>query len=180
VIAPKIFDVLDACEGVLQAARYFRRLEVDWKDVSLALTGQQHFLDDVLGGHRRLGDQQQQYLGFRKRIDDFFAPHGGAIDVALDAAFGRALETPNDQVINLGWAELKELRPRGREPGPRAEHEDVIAWSSNTAFHGRMPLTLARESGWYRVTLRVAAVMTSLGVRPAFTMLSISICELHP
>jgi hypothetical protein len=82
----------------------------------------------------------------------------GAIDVALDAAFGRALETPDDQITNLAWAQLQELRPRGREPGPRMEHQDAIAWASGIAFHGRMPPTMARDSGWYRVTLRVAAV----------------------
>ncbi|HUR57873.1 MAG TPA: DUF1587 domain-containing protein, partial [Opitutaceae bacterium] len=81
-----------------------------------------------------------------------------AIDVALDATFARAFAPVAEQRIELRWPELQQLKPRGREPGPRAEHQDVVAWSVRTAFHGRMPSTRVRESGWYRVTVRVAAV----------------------
>ena len=81
-----------------------------------------------------------------------------AVDVALDAAFARATQPEPRYVIALGWPELKQFSTRQREPGPRPEHQDAVAWPTATAFHGRMPSTRVPASGWYRVTLRVAAV----------------------
>ena len=81
-----------------------------------------------------------------------------AIDVALDAAFARAFEPPVPYRVELGWPEFQQLRPGQREPGPRPAEQDVVAWSVRTAFHGRIPMTKVPESGWYRVSVRAAAV----------------------
>jgi hypothetical protein len=82
----------------------------------------------------------------------------GAIDVALDAAFARAFDPPVAHRIDIGWSELRELRPGGREAGPRPEHKDAVAWATTVAFHGRTPSTRVPESGWYRISVRAAAV----------------------
>lgn len=81
-----------------------------------------------------------------------------AIDTALDAAVVRAFEPPVAHRKVLDWEQLRQLRPGQREAGPRPAQRDVVAWSVRTAFHGRTPPTTAPESGWFRVTLRVAAV----------------------
>lgn len=82
----------------------------------------------------------------------------GAIDVALDAAFARAFAPPAPYRLALGWEQLQRLHPVQREAGPRAEQQDVVAWHVRTAFHGRIPMTQAPQSGWYRVTVRGSAV----------------------
>lgn len=86
-----------------------------------------------------------------------------AIDAALDAAFTRAFVPLTDHRIDLGWEQLKELRPVQREAGPRPVQRDVVAWSTRTAFHGRMPSTAAPASGWYRVTVHASAVNPPAG-----------------
>lgn len=82
----------------------------------------------------------------------------GAVDVALDAAFTRAFAPSTSPRIDLGWDQLQRLRPVNREAGPRPAEHDVVAWQVRTAFHGRIPMTQAPASGWYRVTVRGAAV----------------------
>jgi hypothetical protein len=79
-------------------------------------------------------------------------------DIALDAAWERALGPEKRHRINLGWLELKTLSTRQREPVPRPEQKDVVSWSPSRAFSGRMPPTKVRESGWYRISLGVSAV----------------------
>ena len=81
-------------------------------------------------------------------------------DVALDEAFRRAFDEEQPYVNELGWQELRRTRPKGRNPTPRYDHQDVVSWSSNTAFNGRIPQTEVPDSGWYRVTMRVASVNT--------------------
>ena len=79
-------------------------------------------------------------------------------DVALDAAFERALRPPSRNNIKLDWSQFKTLSTRKREPTPRPKHMDIVSWSPSRAFSGRMPPTIARETGWYRISMRVAAV----------------------
>jgi hypothetical protein len=79
-------------------------------------------------------------------------------DIALDAAWERALGPAKRHRTELGWPELKTLSTRQREPVPRPEHKDVVSWSPSRAFSGRMPPTKVRESGWYRISLGVSAV----------------------
>lgn len=82
-----------------------------------------------------------------------------AIDQALDAAFQRARQPPNEPVRHLNWQDLRRHgRIESREPAGRPEHEDVVIWSSRQAFYGRIPITAAPASGWYRVRLEATAV----------------------
>jgi hypothetical protein len=81
-----------------------------------------------------------------------------AADVALDAAFDRAWQPDRTASVEIGWAQFQKFRARSREPGPRPKQRDAVAWSSKMPFNGRMPPTAAPASGWYRITLRVAAV----------------------
>ena len=81
-----------------------------------------------------------------------------AADVALDAAWARALlPAPSSRLI-LGSAEFQKHYARQREPVYRSKQKDVVSFSSKTAFSGRMANARVGDSGWYRITLQVAAV----------------------
>ena len=81
-----------------------------------------------------------------------------AADAALDAAFARALLPAPSFRLALGPAEFQKRVVRNREPKYRAKEKDLVSYSSNTAFAGRMPETQVSDSGWYRITLQAAAV----------------------
>lgn len=82
-----------------------------------------------------------------------------AADVALDAAFDRAIDPQPEHHVHLDWNDLRRgEKLRSRRAEGRPEHEDVVAWSTRLPFYGRAPPTEVSESGWYRVRLRVAAV----------------------
>ncbi len=83
-----------------------------------------------------------------------------AADVALDTAFDRVLENSPKQKVKLDWTKLR--RHEGgwydREPEGRPKQKDVVSWSTNIVFHGRMRNTKVREAGRYRIRLRVQSV----------------------
>ncbi|MSU48302.1 MAG: DUF1592 domain-containing protein [Opitutus sp.] len=81
-----------------------------------------------------------------------------AIDAALDEAFLRAVLPAPDYKGEIGWDQFQKFVPRGRDPGPRPEHRDAVSWSSPMPFQGKLQPTRVKERGWYRFTLRVAAV----------------------
>ncbi len=82
-----------------------------------------------------------------------------AADVALDTAFERVLESSPEYKVRLDWTKLRrnDRRP-DREPEGRPKQKDVVSWSTRSAFHGRMRNTAVKESGRYRIRLRVQAV----------------------
>ena len=76
-----------------------------------------------------------------------------AADAALDAAFARVLSPPKRFQHTYTSAEL------GRRSGQRDPWHvgnETIAWSTNQLYHGRIPETRIRKTGWYRVTLHDA------------------------
>ena len=83
-----------------------------------------------------------------------------AADAALDSAFSRAMNPRPDHRVMLDWKKLRrnEKRRNSREPAGRPGHQDVVAWSTQQPFYGRMPATRVPASGWYRVRLKVTAV----------------------
>ena len=81
-----------------------------------------------------------------------------AIDAALDEAFLRAVLPAPNYAAEIGWAQFRKFVPRSRDPGPRPEHRDAVSWSSPMPFQGKLQPTRVKERGWYRFTLRVAAV----------------------
>jgi hypothetical protein len=85
--------------------------------------------------------------------------HLDVVDAALDEAFRRALSTRPDEwsrTFNARQIARRNSRRRCREP----EMLDGLAvtWSARLVFYGRLPVTTARESGWYRMTVRAKAL----------------------
>ena len=79
-----------------------------------------------------------------------------AVDAALDAAFSRALEPSKTISRKFTAKEISSTNLGTRQPEPRAA--SAVTWSTDLVFVGRMPATAVRESGWYRIRTRVAAV----------------------
>jgi hypothetical protein len=79
-------------------------------------------------------------------------------DLALDEAFDRALKGDTAYRRDFAPAELIKNRA-GNYRGPELRDGRSISWPITLQFTGRMRLTAAPESGWYRITLKdVAAV----------------------
>jgi hypothetical protein len=79
-------------------------------------------------------------------------------DIALEEAFERAFRPLDSRRRELGFKELKKVAAQNREPLPRPKQMDIVSWANPRAFNGRMPATRVSENGWYRISLRVAAV----------------------
>ncbi|MCB1207978.1 MAG: DUF1592 domain-containing protein [Verrucomicrobiales bacterium] len=127
----------------------------------LTRTEYEHTLHDLLGIDMPLKDllpEDRASRGFetvsagQQQSDHLLARYLDVADLALDAAFTRALEgeetfkrfyTPQDLVKNRG----------GNYRGPDLRNGESIAWPIGLQFFGRTP-TFVPESGWYRVTLK--------------------------
>lgn len=85
-----------------------------------------------------------------------------AVDAALDEAFSRALQPEGKPFFHrYSSAEL------GRKTGQRDPWhvgDETIAWSATQVYHGRVPETEVKRTGWYQITLHDAhAVNTKPG-----------------
>ena len=84
-----------------------------------------------------------------------------AADAALDAAFAGVLSRP------YRFSHTYTSRELGRRSGQRDPWhvgDETIAWSTNQVYHGRVPETRIRKTGWYRITLHdVRAVNARAG-----------------
>jgi len=82
-----------------------------------------------------------------------------AADVALDAAYRRALEPLPNFKRTFTIADLSTRRGgNNRQPMPHPSGENAVTWSSGLVFVGRMPKTTMKEEGWYRIRLTASAV----------------------
>lgn len=84
--------------------------------------------------------------------------HLKVIDVALDEAFRRAMSSPDEKAWELSARQLSRRRARSRTREPELIKETAVTWASRLVFYGRLPSTTARESGWYRFTVKASAV----------------------
>jgi hypothetical protein len=80
------------------------------------------------------------------------------VDVALDEAFRRAL-TPEEPFKKVfGPEEIVRTDPKRRTREPEMLDGRAVTWSSGLIFYGRLPVTTAKESGWYRFKVRAAGL----------------------
>lgn len=83
-----------------------------------------------------------------------------AADAALDESFRRALEPRAEYRHEFTLKELTSTGGNNRDPVLRANGEEVLVFSTNLVFVGRMNSTVVDQSGWYRVRFRVKSVNT--------------------
>jgi hypothetical protein len=77
-----------------------------------------------------------------------------AADAALDEAFARALTPENNPFFHKYTS--AELGRRVGQRDPWHVGDETIAWSARQVYHGRVPETTVRKTGWYRITLHDA------------------------
>lgn len=84
--------------------------------------------------------------------------HLDVVDAALDEAFRRAT-TPSDLWKKTFPAEkIVRKNPKRRCREPEMIDGQAVVWSSRLIFYGRLPVTKAKESGWYRFRVRASAL----------------------
>ena len=85
--------------------------------------------------------------------------HLGVVDAALEESFRRAIRSRQDE-----WSRTFTARQIARRSQARRCREPemldglAVTWSAGLVFYGRLPVTTAREQGWYRMTVRAKAL----------------------
>ena len=124
-------------------------------------------LHDLLGIDIPLADQlpeEARTSGFSTVADGQAMSHFqmerqlAVVDIALDEAFRRAL-TPQEPFKKVfGPEEIVRTDPKRRTREPEMLDGRAVTWSSGLIFYGRLPVTTAKEDGWYRFKVRVAGL----------------------
>ena len=84
--------------------------------------------------------------------------HLAVVDKALDEAFRRATSKPDEWTKELSARQLARRDPRRRCREPEMLSGKAVVWSTRTIFYGRLPVTTAREDGWYRLRIKASAL----------------------
>ena len=84
--------------------------------------------------------------------------HLSVIDAALDEAFSRAANDTDEWSRTLDATKIVRTNARRRCREPEMLDGDAVVWASTLIFYGRLPVTTAREDGWYRITLNASAL----------------------
>ena len=127
----------------------------------LTRTEYEHTLHDLLGIDiplKELLPEDRASHGFetvsagQQLSDHQLARYLDVADLALDAAFTRALE--GDETFSRFYSPEQLTKNRGGNyRGPDLRNGESISWPIGLQFFGRTP-TFVPESGWYRVTLK--------------------------
>lgn len=80
--------------------------------------------------------------------------HLKVVDAALDEAFRRAITKEDEWSRPLTARDLARRRANRRCREPEMLDGEAVVWSGGITFYGRLPVTTAAESGWYRLTIK--------------------------
>lgn len=86
--------------------------------------------------------------------------HLDVVDAALDEAFRRAMSRDDEWTRYLSAKDVARRNPRRRTREPEMIDGKAVVWSSRLIFYGRLPVTTARDDGWYRVRVRASSLNT--------------------
>lgn len=84
--------------------------------------------------------------------------HLEAVDLALDEAIRRAVSKPDEFTKSFDGKGLSRRNPKARNREPELIDNHGVIWASRLIFYGRLPVTRAAESGWYRIKVRAKAL----------------------
>lgn len=84
--------------------------------------------------------------------------HLDVVDRALDEAFRRATTPADEWTRDLSPEDLARRNPRRRCREPEMIDGKAVVWSSRLIFYGRLPVTTAKEDGWYRIRVKASAL----------------------
>lgn len=80
------------------------------------------------------------------------------VDLALDEAFGRALQPAKPLSRDLDPMAISRTNPRRRCREPEIREGRAVVWSCSMPFYGRIPATTAPADGWYRFRLHGSGI----------------------
>lgn len=124
-------------------------------------------LHDLLGIDIPLADQlpeEARTAGFSTVADGQAMSHFqmerqlAVVDQALDEAYRRALVPQEPFRKVFGPEQIVRNDPKRRTREPEMLNGRAVTWSSGLIFYGRLPVTTAPESGWYRFKVRAAGL----------------------
>ncbi len=85
--------------------------------------------------------------------------HLSVVDAALDEAFRRAIaDEPDEWSKTLSPQQIARTNPKRRCREPEMLNGKAVVWSGNTTFYGRLPVTTARQPGWYQMKIKVSGL----------------------
>lgn len=84
--------------------------------------------------------------------------HLATVDRALDEAFRRSLTPADLSPRELTARQLCRRRLQSRTREPELMDDTAVTWNSSLIFYGRLPVTTARQAGWYRLTVTASAL----------------------
>lgn len=86
------------------------------------------------------------------------ASHLRVVDLALDEAFGRALESQSPLSRDLDPTAICRKNPKARCREPELREGRAVVWSCSMPYYGRIPATTAPADGWYRFRLHGSGI----------------------
>lgn len=86
--------------------------------------------------------------------------HMGVVDAALNEAFRRISDKPDEWTKELTPEQLCNRKPNSRNREPEVYKDMAVVWSHGLVFYGRIAPTTAREDGWYRFTFDTSSLNT--------------------
>ena len=86
--------------------------------------------------------------------------HLAVVDVALEEAFRRCLSDPDETRRAFRAPDIVRKDPRRRCREPELLDGKAVVWMAGTTFYGRLPVTTARDDGWYRIKVKASALNT--------------------
>jgi hypothetical protein len=89
--------------------------------------------------------------------------HMGVVDLALDEAFRRAADKPDEFTKTFDYRGLSRRNSKRRCREPEVLNGHGVIWHSGLIYYGRIPATTARQNGWYRFTVKAKALKAPKG-----------------
>lgn len=117
-------------------------------DIPLA----KHFSDEPrTGGFTTVADGQAMSMFQLEQ-------HLAAVDLALGEAVRRAASPPDETSVVFSPEEISRVRADSRTREPEMREGLAIVWSCRMEFYGRIPVTTAKQDGWYRFHVTASAL----------------------
>lgn len=83
--------------------------------------------------------------------------HLKVVDAALSEAFRRAATASDEFEVEFDALGVARKDPKKRCREPEMIDDLAVVWSSRLIFYGRLPVTAAKQDGWYEFKVRASA-----------------------
>lgn len=83
--------------------------------------------------------------------------HLKVVDAALTEAFRRVTSDPDEFEVEFDSLGVARKDPKKRCREPEMIDDLAVVWASRLIFYGRLPVTAAKQDGWYEFKVKVSA-----------------------